>query len=313
MVQSKGCLVEEQAVHAQIERFLSYLKDEKGHSDNTIAAYRNDLSQFTLFIEHQLSETTGAWRQINESLIQAYGDHLYQRIEEHEYAASTVARKIAAVKSFFSYLMDKGVLAHNPASGLSTPKVEKPFPRILTPEEINRLLAQPAQKNTPQAQRDRAMLELLYAIGIRVSEIVALRMSELDLSESRMIIQGRNDRSRSLSLTAQACDALSVYLARGRAALLKDRTAETVFVNQRGKPLTRQGLWLIIKSYATTAGMGPDFTPHTLRHSCAAHRLAEGADLQQVRELLGHANISTTQIYQEMIRTTASEAGVNAS
>jgi len=299
-------------VHEQIEQFLSYLKEEKGRSGNTIAAYRNDLSQFTRFVERRLSETTGAWRQVNESLIRAYGDHLDQRIVEHTYTASTVARKIAAVKSFYAYVTTARGLAHNPTSGLSTPKVEKPFPRILTPEEIGELLAQPAKKNTPQAQRDRAMLELLYATGIRVSEIVALQMSQLDLPESRIVLQGRNDKLRSLPLTAQVCHALSVYLAKGRTVLLKERIEETVFVNQRGKPLTRQGLWLIIKSYAAIAGIGPDFTPYTLRHSCAAHRLAEGADLQQVRELLGHANISTTQIYQEMIHPTASEAGANA-
>lgn len=291
-------------MYEQVEHFLGFLKNDKGYSDNTIAAYRNDLSQFVSFIDNHLPDATKSWHQVDAAIVQQYGDHLDQQIVARKYAASTVARKVASVKSFFSYLTSARILPDNPAPILRAPKVEKLMPQILTLEETERLLAEPVKGNTPKALRDRAMLELLYATGMRVSEMIRLPMSDLDLPNSRIVLHSRDDRTRSLPLPPQALEALSGYLKKGRDALLRGREENIVFVNQRGKPLTRQGLWLIIKSYASGAGINPGFTPHTLRHSCAAHRLAQGADLQQVRKLLGHANISTTQIYQEMVEQT---------
>jgi integrase/recombinase XerD len=293
--------VKEWAVQEQIDRFLRYLQDERGYSDNTIAAYQNDLR-----LDRTVAGAASSWAEVDQQAIQLYGEYL----EERSYAPSTVARKIASVKSFFSYLVDTGELTNNPTTTLNAPKVEKQLPRILSVEEIERLLAEPPKRKAPKALRDRALLELLYATGMRVSEVVTVRMDDIDIAETRVFCVGRDDRERQLPLTPRAIDALSVYLERGRDALLQDRTETMLFVNQRGRPLTRQGLWLIIKSYAEASGLGSDVTPHTLRHSCAAHRLAQGAEPQEVRELLGHANIATTQAYVDIVSPLDAEVEV---
>jgi len=197
-------------------------------------------------------------------------------------------------------LLDTGVLAENPTTTLNAPKVEKKLPRVLSVEEVEQLLAEPAKGTTPKALRDRALLDLLYATGMRVSEVITLRVSDLDMAEERVFCVGRDGATRQLPLTSHSLESLSAYLVKGREALLEDQGETVLFVNQRGRPLTRQGLWLIIKSYARAADLGPDITPHTLRHSFAAHRLARGSELQRVRELLGHANISTTQVYMDI-------------
>ena len=287
----------------QIDRFLRYLQGEKGYSENTIAAYRNDLQQFLAFLDSIAADEMASWDDVDGERIKMYGTYL----EDRSYAPSTVARKIASVKSFFSYLLDSGALEDNPADALDAPKVEKKLPRILTEEEVELLLAEPAKGTTPKALRDRALLELLYATGMRVSEVITLEQDDLDVQANRVVCVGRDGKERELPLTARALEAQIAYLEKGRDALLRGRAERMLFVNQRGRPLTRQGLWLIIKSYAEAAGLGPDITPHTLRHSCAAHRLAQGTDLKQVRELLGHANIATTQAYVNVVSTPAEE------
>ncbi len=283
-----------------VDQFLNHLGVAKAYTGNTIAAYRNDLHQFIAFARQR---EVHEWADVDTTLVRAYGAYLGQLVQEGQYVPSTVARKIASLKSFFSYLFDRGVLSQNPSGVLVAPKVEKRVPRILTVEEVEVLLSTPAQNTGPKALRDRALLELLYASGMRVSEVASLTMSALDLEKGIVTLAGRNNKTRSLQLPPRALEALAAYLQHGREKLVKGAEEGTVFVNQRGKPLTRQGLWLIIKSYAQAAGLGADFTPHMLRHSCAVHRLAQGADLQQVREMLGHANISTTQIYQDMLAT----------
>jgi integrase/recombinase XerD len=283
-------------VQAQVDRFLRYLQDEQGCSENTIAAYRNDLRQFVTFIDPVAAGSTGSWGDVDRQLIERYGGF----INERNYAPSTIARKIASIKSFFSYLLDSGLLKENPTIVLDAPKVEKPLPHIMSVEEIEQLLAEPAKRTTPKALRDRALLDLLYATGMRVSEVITLRLSDVDMTGEHVLCVGRDGNTRQLPLTTRALESLSAYLEKGREALVQDRAETMLFVNQRGHPLTRQGLWLIIKAYAEAAGLGPDITPHTLRHSFAAHRLAGGARLQEVRELLGHANISTTQVYMDV-------------
>lgn len=290
----------------QIDRFLRYLQDEKGYSGNTIAAYRNDLQQFLAFLDRAASDAVTSWVGVDQERIQMYGKYL----EGQSYAPSTVARKIASVKSFFSFLLDSGVLMTNPTNTLNAPKVEKKLPRILTVQEVELLLAEPAKGTTPKALRDRALLEVLYVTGMRVSEVITLRLSDLDVDTSRVLCLGREGKTRELPLTPRALESLFAYLEKGRDVLLRERVESMLFVNQRGRPLTRQGLWLIIKSYAEAAGLGPDITPHTLRHSCAAHRLAQGTDLKQVRELLGHANIATTQAYINIVSIPAEESDV---
>jgi integrase/recombinase XerD len=290
-------------VQEQIDRFLRYLQGEKGYSDNTIAAYRNDLSQFVAFLDRIMNGSASSWADVDQQAIQMYGEYL----NEQSYAASTIARKIASVKSFFSFLVVSGRLTDNPTAALAAPKVEKQSPRILSEDEVEMLLAEPAKGTTPKALRDRALLEMLYATGMRVSEMVILRIDDVDLANGSVFCLGRDDKSRQLPLTPRAVESLSAYLERGRNSLLQDRTETVLFVNQRGRPLTRQGLWLIIKSYAETAGLGSDITPHTLRHSCAVHRLAQGTEPQEVRELLGHANIATTQAYISIVSLLAEE------
>jgi integrase/recombinase XerD len=290
-------------VQEQIDRFLRYLQGERGYSDNTIAAYRNDLRQFISFLDRTMNGAASSWADVDQQAIQMYGEYL----DEQSYAASTVARKIASVKSFFSYLVVSGRLTDNPTAALAAPKVEKQSPRILSEEEVEMLLAEPAKGTTPKAQRDRALLEMLYATGMRVSEMVTLRVDDVELANASVFCLGRDDKSRQLPLTLRAVESLSAYLERGRNNLLQDRTETVLFVNQRGRPLTRQGMWLIIKSYAETAGLGSDVTPHTLRHSCAVHRLAQGTEPQEVRELLGHANIATTQAYISIVSLLAEE------
>ncbi len=289
----------------QVDQFLRYLQDEKGYSDNTIAAYGNDLRQFAAYLDRTTIDSVSSWADVDQQTIQMYGGYL----EEQSYAPSTIARKIASVKSFFSFLVETGKVTDNPTATLSAPKVEKQLPRILSVEEVERLLAEPAKGTTPKALRDRALLELLYATGMRVSEVVTLRMEDLDMAMTRVSCVGRDGRTRQLSLTPRAGESLSAYLERGRAVLLQDRTETMLFVNQRGRPLTRQGLWLIIKSYSETGGLGSDITPHTLRHSCAVHRLAQGTEPQEVRRLLGHANIATTQAYINLVTPSVEESG----
>jgi integrase/recombinase XerD len=284
-------------VQEQVDQFLRHLQDERGYSENTIAAYQNDLRQFLSFLQQTTSESVKSWADVDQPIVHRYGEFLEQR----NYAASTVARKIASIKSFFSYLVDSDELIDNPTTTLNAPKVEKQTPRILSEEEVERLLAEPAKRSSPKSLRDRALLELLYATGMRVSEAVALRINDVDMSTKRVFVVGRDDETRRLSLASRAVEALSAYLDHGRDALLQGRAEQMLFVNQRGRPLTRQGLWLIIKSYAEASGLGSDITPHTLRHSCAAHRLAQGAEPQQVRRLLGHANIATTQAYVDIV------------
>lgn len=278
---------------AEIRAFLDYLIAERGSSDNTIAAYQNDLTQLRDFMAERLKDK--GWANLTR-------DHLISYIlwlKEREYATATVARKVAAMKSFCSFLQRTDVLKDNPADDLDSPKVKKQLPTTLTPKEVDSLLALPAQAGTsPKALRDTALLELLYATGMRVSEVAGLTLEDLDLAAGTVRCQGKGSKERVMPLYAEATQAVAAYLAKGRPALLgRDTEERTLFLNPRGERLTRQGLWLIIKNYARQLGLEDRVTPHTLRHSFATHMLNGGAGLREVQRLLGHANISTTQVY----------------
>ena len=276
----------------QIEAFLTYLTTEKDCSENTTSAYRNDLTQFV----DAISGRVDAWQEVDTPVLTAYVDHL----QEQKYASSTVARKVAAVKSFFHYMLDTGRLQDDPTATLDSPRVQKRLPKILSSEEVDRLLNKPVQMTDPKALRDKAFLELLYATGMRVSELVALDVDDVQLKAQQVHCVNRANRQRTLPLSERATKALRLYLERGRDVLLRDRHENALFLNHRGKRLTRQGLWLIIKGHVQEAGLDTNVTPHTLRHSFATHLLDNGKDLREVQKLLGHANISTTQIYAEM-------------
>lgn len=294
-----------------IQEFLDYLAAERGSSDNTIAAYRNDLTQFQeLNMERGRLTGDGDWSGITRDDLIEY----ILWLKEREYASATVARKVAAMKSFCAFLLRIGAIEDNPAEELDSPKVKKHLPITLTPGEADRLLALPAQLgDTPKTLRDTALLEVLYATGMRVSELAGLKLNDLDLEAGTVRCMGKGSKERVMPLYAEAAHAVQAYLEKGRPALLgRDQAERTLFLNPRGEQLTRQGLWLIIKGYARQLGLEDKVTPHTLRHSFATHMLNGGAGLREVQQLLGHANISTTQVYthisQDRLREVYDEA-----
>jgi integrase/recombinase XerD len=285
----------------RIDDFLQYLETEKDCSENTISAYRNDLTQFLEFIEQDASD----WQEIGKSKLVNYISLLRSR----DYASSTVARKVAAVKSFFHFLLDQDILEDDPTATLDSPKVKKRLPKILAPEDIESLLNQPNNSRDAKSLRDKAFLELLYASGMRVSELVSLDVTDIEMEQRVVRCSGKADKQRNLPISERAIPHLRTYLERGRPSLLKDPEEGALFLNHRGQRLTRQGLWLIIKGYVEAAGLDGAVTPHTLRHSFATHLINRGAELRDVQKLLGHANISTTQIYTEVHQSdTAPEA-----
>jgi integrase/recombinase XerD len=282
----------------RIEEYLRHLLEEEGYSDNTIVAYRNDLGQFVEWLEGE-SRTTGMWNTISAGDITAYLFFLRER----EYAPSTVARKMAAVKSFCHHLVEQEELNEDPTEAVDTPRVKKYAPSGLSDENIRRLLAEPAQLQNSKGMRDRAMLEMLYGTGLRVSELVNLMVDDLDL-DNWIVHCGAGQSRRAVPVSARAMGALAEYLnhENGRGRIVHDEEQRRLFVNMRGGQLTRQGLWLIIKHYVELAGITEDVTPHTLRHSFAIHHLRnspgpQAEKLAELRDLLGHANISTTQVY----------------
>ena len=239
------------------------------------------------------------WKNLSDQHVTNYLLHL----KERKYASSTVARKMAAIKSFFNYLAAEGELQGDPAARMSAPKVDKYTPRAISHEEVERLLQQPGKHDEsgfakPETSRDRAMLETLYSTGMRVSELVALDCEDVDLVGSSMRCASRTVRERSVPLRESAIAAIDHYLSHARPMLLL-RDDQALFLNHRGNRLTRQGFWLILKSYASSAEIA-DITPHTLRHTFATHALGRGLDLREVQHLLGHVSISTTQVYRRL-------------
>ena len=300
-----------------IERFLEYLSSEMSSSQNTVAAYRNDLSQLYHFLQTASqpgstlsvsSDGDGAlvtdWSGVTRTRIAAF----IVCLREKGYAATTVARKIAAVKSFFHFLAAEKVIQSDPTENLDSPKIEKTLPHSLTKEEVSALLRQPARDSSPEGSRDSSMLQLLWSTGMRVSELVALNLDDLDLSSGYVRCLGKGNRERIVPISLEAQRALEEYLEVGRSALIRRRDEPALFVNHRGERLTRQGFWLILKGYARRAGLASDVTPQTLRHSFAIHQLDQHTDLRSLQELLGHASITTTQIYAHVAGTRGQEA-----
>lgn len=278
----------------EIQGFLEYISVERGYSENTLAAYRNDLNQFATFLERREI----GWRQVDQNTIL---DYIMFMKGEQEYASSTVARKVAAIKSFFHYLADRGVVEDDPTATLDSPKVRKRLPKAISQEDMERLLQAPAQVQTPKALRDRALLEVLYATGLRVTELVSLNVEDVNLASSTVrVVHPKDRRERLVPIHRRAIQPLQDYLERGRVQLLRNPEERALFLNHRGQRLTRQGLWLIVKHYVREVGIHEEVTPHTLRHTFAAHLIDKKADLEYVQALLGHANIATTQVYTQM-------------
>ena len=278
----------------QVDQFLEYITEDKGYSGNTLAAYRNDLAQFMAFLQPRVQR----WDEVDRDIIVDYIMHMKA---EQEYASSTVARKVAAIKSFFHYLVDQGKLEDDPTATLDSPKVRKRLPKAIAEEDLERLLNEPAREQTPKALRDRALLELLYATGLRVTELVSLNVDDVNLASATLrVVRPKDKTARIVPIYERAIEPLQDYLERGRMQLLRDPKETALFLNHRGRRLTRQGLWLIVKYYVREVGIVEDVTPHTLRHTFATHLIDNKADLEYVQELLGHANISTTQVYTQM-------------
>jgi integrase/recombinase XerD len=276
-----------------VGRFLEGLEGDKGFSPNTVSAYRNDLGQFTEYLKQTYS--LESWPELTDGHLTGFV--LYLR--ERRYANSTVARKVAAVRSFCHFLIDEQLLRHDPSASLPSPRVDKFVPRAISHEEMSALLEHAGVERTPEGLRDLAMLETLYATGMRVSELTSLDTCDIDLSGKELCCGRKPDRTRTVPLTDAAAEALGSYLKVGRPLLNQDGEENAVFLNHRGSRLTRQGFWLILKAHAEAVNIA-DITPHTIRHTFAAHALHDGYELRDIQRILGHMSISTTQVYQQL-------------
>jgi len=298
--------------------FLAYLELERGLSRNTLEAYRSDLLQFGEFLGRRglrateashgdlaafmaelssggrIPQANGA-QQANGASRRPGGPPRSQRPA----AAATLGRKVACLRSFYKHLRREGLIEHDPTAQLQGPRKTQRLPRVLTRQEVARLLSEP-KGTEPPAQRDRALLEVMYACGLRVSEVTGLELADVDLEEGMLRARGKGSKERLVPIGRQAIAALSAYVQRGRPALLGARTETKLFLNRRGSGLTRQGLYKIVQGHARGAGLQERMSPHTLRHSFATHLLAGGCDLRSLQEMLGHADLATTQIYTHL-------------
>jgi integrase/recombinase XerD len=280
-------------MQSEVDDFLHYIAVEKGYSDHTVAAYRNDLTQL---VDHLAGKRVSTWRALSRSHILGY----ILLLKDREYAQSTIARKVASVKSFFHFLVSDGLLTDDPTATVDSPPIGRHLPRPLSVAEVDQLLAEAAKSASPRALRDSALLELMYATGMRASEVIRLTVGSVNLDDGTVRCMGKGRKERILPLYERAGSALEVYLTEGRPRLAREDVGNALFLNHRGGALTRQGLWLIVKEHAKAAGIENVTTPHVLRHSYATHMLDGGAGLREVQQLLGHANISSTQIYTKV-------------
>ena len=278
-----------------ISSFLYYLEHIKDASSNTIQSYQRDLKYLEVYLS-QHGETK--IDHLSEKEIQAYLDEL----RKENKSAATISRTLAAIRAFYQYLIKENKIEDNPAKRIALPKIEKKVPRILSQDQINSLLDQPNRKDS-KGIRDRAMLELLYATGIRVSELISLKVSDINLQQGYIMCRDAQ-KERTIPIGRTAVSALQAYLSEVRHVLLRNSADMTLFVNCNGYPMTRQGFWKILKTYAHAANISEEITPHMLRHSFAAHLVQNGANLKSVQQMLGHSDISTTQVYMHLNRNT---------
>jgi integrase/recombinase XerD len=276
--------------------FLAYLELERGLSRNTLEAYRSDLLQFGQFLG---ASGTGPLEATDRQLSSFITRLASGAGERAAVAPATVQRKVACLRSFYRHLRREGLLEHDPSAALHGPKRRPRLPHVLARAEVQRLLSQP-EGTDPAALRDRALLELMYACGLRASEAIGLEVADVDLEAGILRARGKGSKERLVPVGRQAIKAVGTYLARGRPKLVGPREELRLFVNRQGRGLGRQGLYKIVQRHARGAGLDDRMSPHTLRHTFATHLLAGGCDLRSLQEMLGHADIATTQIYTHL-------------
>ncbi len=276
-----------------IAEYGAYLREEKHASENTVSSYLRDVRQFDAYLR-TVAETTLV--KCRQSHVEGYLSYMAGKGK----SAASVARGVASLKSFYTYLLSTGAVRQNPAKGVAPVRAERKYPQILTGKEVELFLEQP-QCVDAKGYRDHAMLELLYATGIRVSELIALNLDDVNFSIGVLRCTSRG-KERMIPLYNTAIKALQDYVRDIRPQLILSSDEEALFVNMNGERMSRQGFWKIIKYYQEKAQIEKDITPHTLRHSFAAHLLENGADLRSIQEMLGHADISSTQIYSHMVK-----------
>lgn len=276
-----------------ISAYENFLLNIKRSSENTVTSYMRDIRQFASYAEEELDVPLN---DISGDQVSGY----MAWMTGHGKSAATVSRSLASIKSFYGYLMNEGHIDSNPVRNIHVVKAEKKLPQILTGKEVELLLAQPQCKDM-KGYRDKAMLELLYATGIRVSELIGLKLDDVNVSAG-FIRCGTGDKTRIIPLYPAAVKALSDYINNVRPNMIADPLETFLFVNLNGEQMSRQGFWKIIKHYQQTANISKDITPHTLRHSFAAHLLENGADLRSIQEMLGHSDISSTQVYAQLVK-----------
>ena len=276
------------SMRGEVDRFEQYLREVKQASENTVQSYRRDLMQMITYLEEKEIREAA---KVTKTSLHGYILHM----EEQGKAATTISRMMAAMKAFFNYECMQACIRRNPAESLHAPKVEKKAPVILSVDQVSALLAQPSGQ-TPKEIRDKAMLALLYATGIRVSELIGIQMEDINMNIGFLVCRD-GERERTIPFGRSAKAALEEYLEHARNELLRGKGSDYFFVNCTGGAMSRQGFWKIIKYYGEKAGIEEDITPHTLRHSFAAHLVARGADMRAVQTILGHSDMATTQMY----------------
>jgi len=278
------------AITGRVQSFLDFCRIEKGLAWNTIEAYRQDLDRFAAYVAKQ-----GQTAELED--VRRYIDTLYRS----GLSSRSIARHVTTLRSFHSFLLEEGALQKDPTSLLAAPKQWQSLPKYLNTDQITNLLAAP-DPDRPAGQRDRAMLEFLYATGLRVSELCKVRVADVELDQGWVRVLGKGNKHRLTPIGASAIQAVETYMASGRPVLLKRRSSPYLFVTARGGAMTRQGFWKLLRGYGRKAGIFHDLTPHVLRHTFATHLLEGGADLRSVQTMLGHADISTTQVYTHVVR-----------
>jgi integrase/recombinase XerD len=297
----------EAAFSGHLLDFLAYLELERGLSRNTLASYRSDLLQFGAFLaERGLAAEEAAGADVSDFLTALASGEAGVPL-----ATASIKRKAAALRAFYRHLRREGVLDSDPTAGLSSPRRSQRLPQVLGRSEVQRLLDQ-ARGTEPIDLRDRALLELMYACGLRVSEAVDLEVRRVDLEQRSLVARGKGSKERLVPIGTEAVRAVRTYLARGRPHLVGARVEPRLFVNYRGGPLTRQGLYKIILRHAKAAGLEGKMSPHTLRHTFATHLLEGGCDLRSVQELLGHSDVTTTQLYTHLSKRHLKDAYFSA-